>query len=178
MPARKWIINSFTRARYIHMTLPISDPLTLPMVAHPTTKELHSVETYRDATTGDIVSEKWRNKDNQFDRKDGPAVISRDPSTGILFQEDWYRNGTYHRDGGPACIRRDPVNGGVMLASWYDHGKRHRADGPAVIQRDSSTGAIINEEYWKAGVYIIEDKGRPVRGIPPLPQTPDGEPSR
>jgi hypothetical protein len=76
---------------------------------------------------GEVV---WRNKDGEYHRIDGPAVV-RDDGT-IM----WYKNGCYHRVGGPAITYSD---GSKM---WFVNGQRHREDGPAVDDADGQ------KEWW------------------------------
>jgi hypothetical protein len=63
---------------------------------------------------------RWRNKDGELHRLDGPAIEYADG------KEEWYQDGLLHRFGGPAVIHDD----GTKV--WFQNGKRHRLDGPAV----------------------------------------------
>jgi hypothetical protein len=65
-----------------------------------------------------MTCEKWW-KDGALDRADGPAVIERDPVTGIVTREDWWRDGSLHRTDGPAIIERDPATGAVTWEEWW-----------------------------------------------------------
>jgi hypothetical protein len=78
-------------------------------------------------------------------------TITRDPRTGVVTKELWYRNGRSHRDDGPAVIRRDALTGTVILESWWHEGKLHRDNGPAFITRDAATGAPMCEEWYRSG---------------------------
>jgi hypothetical protein len=129
------------------------------------------VETTRDTATDVVTHERWW-KNGKLDRKDGPAVIERDATTGnvtyeasckaatgIVTRESWRKNGTYDRADGPAEIWRDAATGIVTHEAWFKDGKRDRTDGPAIIWRDATTGTVTNEAWWKDDKWIK----RPVR---------------
>lgn len=86
----------------------------------------YTIETDRIGTT------RYRNRDGQLHRIDGPAVIY--PSGSV----SWYRDGALHRTDGPAVIYRD----GDKL--WYRNGLLHRTDGPAIEFYDGSNEWHLN----------------------------------
>jgi hypothetical protein len=96
-------------------------------------EETHQEETYgvwikRDLKTGVAVLEAWSAKDPSkglwpdYHRIGAPASIARDPTTGVVLEEEWYRYGKLHREDGPAIIRRAP-DGKVKYTSWYQNGE-------------------------------------------------------
>jgi hypothetical protein len=101
----------------------------------PSTEEDYLVWIERDSGTGIAVGETWSRprKRNQpwpeFHRIGGPAVIRRDPSSGVAVKEEWYVDGQFDRADGPAVIHRDPVSGKIKYSSWYRNGQlipRHK----------------------------------------------------
>jgi hypothetical protein len=66
---------------------------------------------------------------------DGPAMTVRDNATGVIMDEQYWRDGKRHRDHGPAHIRRDETRK-VLLEAWCAEGKLHRdpKEGPALWQ--------------------------------------------
>ena len=56
-------------------------PTTIPELAD----DGHTIE--RDAETGIVTLETWRNKKGKLDRADGPSVIKRDRITGTVILE-------------------------------------------------------------------------------------------
>jgi hypothetical protein len=96
-------------------------------------QETYTVVISRDPKTGIAACEGWaisetrnvggREETRWIDHRiDGPATIWRDPITGIIIEEEWYKGGRLHRDDGPAIIRRDPHTGEVKYTSWYFEG--------------------------------------------------------
>jgi hypothetical protein len=84
--------------------------------------------------------------------RDGYTVdIERDPLTGIVTYEAWFKDGRLDHPGGPAVVLRDAATGTVTFEAWYRRGLLHRTNGPAYIERDP-TGIAVVEEWWKDGV--------------------------
>jgi len=100
------------------------------------------------------IVEIWRNKEGQYHREDGPAVIYASGA------EEWYwedkftpgpterhdnklvwrdDKGDCHREYGPAILYKNGKR------TWCQNGEFHRVDGPAIIHRDRS------EEWWWEG---------------------------
>ena len=79
------------------------------------------------------------------------TYIKRDPATGIITREEWYRGERRHRADGPARIERDAETGVVTFEEWWENGKQDRADGPANIDRDAVTVIATYEEWCKDG---------------------------
>ena len=98
--------------------------------------------------------EYWVRGVQHRDEAEGPAAIGRDPTTGTILNETYWRNGEIHRDGGPASIMHHP-NGRLAAVAWYRHGKPHRelAEGPALTHWDAD-GNIIRNEFWLNGEYV------------------------
>ena len=72
----------------------------------------------------------------ELHREDGPAIIGRDPETGVVDYLSWQQHGQSHREDGPAHIMINAANGIVHFEDWSKNGKTHRDDGPAHIERD------------------------------------------
>ena len=86
-------------------------------------------------------------------RDDAPAIIMRDPATGEVVYEAWYKNDKRDRVDGPATINRDPKTGAIIYEEWWDRDRLHRDDGPAHIER-YTTGEVIREIWCKNGKPI------------------------
>jgi hypothetical protein len=112
----------------------------------------HTVEIHRDPITHMAVTEDWRDKDGKFDRADGPAVITRDPKTGIVCTEEWWKNDKLHRLDGPAIVNRDARTGVVSCEAWYKNGNLSRNNGPALTVRDPSSGSVLFQKGAQDGV--------------------------
>ena len=80
----------------------------------------YTIETDRFGTT------RYRNRNGQLHRIDGPAVIHANGS------RSWFQDGLRHRTDGPAIVRAD----GSKV--WYQNGKLHRTDGPAIEWHDGT----------------------------------------
>ena len=54
--------------------------------------------------------------DDEFhrDETDGQVVITRDPESGPVLTELYYKHGILHRQGGPAPTARDPGGSAVI----------------------------------------------------------------
>jgi hypothetical protein len=61
-------------------------------------------------------------KDGKRHREDGPALIHRDPFTGVLVKEAWFKNNEVHREDGPADILRKADTGRIYYSAWYRNG--------------------------------------------------------
>jgi hypothetical protein len=70
------------------------------------------------------IAESWEDECRWPDRKHGPAVIHRDPKTGVVTNEIWMRKNKYHRDDGPAMIWRDATTGQITRVEYYTNGRR------------------------------------------------------
>ena len=104
-----------------------------------------------------LVREVW-SEEGRFHREgDLPALIERDPITGVTVTAKFYQHGELHRDGGPASIIRDPESGIAIRQLWMQHAKCHRSAGkPAEIVRDGETGVVIEEHYAQNGLWHRE----------------------
>lgn len=58
----------------------------------PIPQEERKVVTETDPETGIVICELWYNKDGQYDRADGPAVIVRNAATGTCIREAWLKD--------------------------------------------------------------------------------------
>jgi hypothetical protein len=119
----------------------------------------HTVEIHRDPATHVAITEEWRNKDGQWDRADGAAIIERGPKTGIVDGEEWIRNNLNHRIGGPAVWHRDDT-GVIGVEHYYVDGKLHREGGPAWTHRDPDTGAVISQAWYRHGERLPDPNER------------------
>ena len=83
-------------------------------------------ETYHVTVTRtpDEITEEWCLDEGGEDRKYGPANMSRDVRTGVVFCEEWKRKGRLHRDDGPAYIERDRNTGRVTKSEYYKNGRQ------------------------------------------------------
>ena len=79
---------------------------------------------------------KWRNKQGEFHRLDGPAIEYTNET------KEWWYQGLKHRLDGPAI----ECKSGTKL--WYKYGKLHCISGPAV---QCMTGA---KNWWIRGQYF------------------------
>jgi hypothetical protein len=73
-------------------------------------EEQYTVDVRRDPSTGTITREQWRQND-ELDRADGPAVITRNAATGTVTYDVWYRGGTFVsiRAGSSTSVPKPPV---------------------------------------------------------------------
>ena len=78
--------------------------------------EVEVVKT-RDRTTGTFVSETRRMDDGIVHE------LSRDAESGVVFKEQWTRNGLLSRDGGPAVTLRERFSGVVSREEWHKDGR-------------------------------------------------------
>lgn len=108
-------------------------------------QETYNVWYGRDEATGIVVCETWSKNypdtlSSKLHRIDGPARIKRHPTTGVVIDEEWHRDGNLHRENGPAIIRRTP-EGKVKYTSWYQNGQlipqRRRKPSPLPARRPS-----------------------------------------
>jgi hypothetical protein len=59
-----------------------------------------------------------------FKRRPRRQIIARDDATGkIVIWEAWWQGGKLHRDDGPAVIVRDPATGVETNKQWWKDGK-------------------------------------------------------
>lgn len=129
-----------------------------------------------DEDFGICVRETWT-KDNVVHRINAPSVISRDPETMNIIQEEWYLDGVRHRGGdkpaktfkndtvttlewfeggvhhriGKPAIHETTSTGLISTEEWLLNGKHHRENAPAVIWRDIATGVTNLEDWFKEG---------------------------
>lgn len=75
------------------------------------------------SSKGFVVYERWENEDGEIHRKDGPSVVERDPVTGRVLLEEWYKDGKLHRDNGPAIIHYNEDGPGIESQSWWKGGE-------------------------------------------------------
>lgn len=80
-------------------------------------------------------TKRWRNKDGELHRIDGPAVESHNGDKG------WFTKGRFHRIDGPAVEM-------VGYKVWYHCGEKHRIDGPAVYE-DEAKRFYLRGKYFK-----------------------------
>ena len=83
-------------------------------------------------TTDSDGTKRWKNKDGELHRTDGPAVER------LSGYKAWYMNGNKHREDGPAREWHDGSK------SWFLNDKLHRVDGPAVENDDGYKAWYVN----------------------------------
>jgi hypothetical protein len=100
------------------------------------------------------ADEYWVEGKPHREEREGPAVISRVNSTGIVLLEVYCRNGKWHRDHAPAALGRHHT-GARSMVGWYRDGHLDRdpEHGAALTTWDSQ-GRLTRADYWVAGVHI------------------------
>jgi hypothetical protein len=123
---------------------PLDRPLTLPL--EPTTlaqrlaqalgpeRLLLRFRTYREYPTEEQA--RWRiiellQVGFRPRRVDGPAIIERNPKTGVATCEEWWLEGKLHRTDDSADIERDPTTNVVIREEWCLNGDWQRKDMPS-----------------------------------------------
>jgi hypothetical protein len=107
-----------------------------------------------DLETRVVVLETYRQSHRLHrDSTEGPAYIRREPQTGIVLEERYYRHGRYHRDDGPAVVRYSAVNSVPFYEMYYHDGLMHRdpKEGPARIERNWDGSLVLIESYYVYG---------------------------
>ena len=98
----------------------------------------------------------WKNKDDNYHRLDGPALVEKNPYTGNIVTEEWFRNGVTFRIDGPAIIRLYEEKA-LRKESWYQHKADKeilsRHDGPACVTQHVVTGVVLDETWIYRGRY-------------------------
>jgi hypothetical protein len=111
--------------------------------------------------------ESWR-IDGQLHRDEGAAVTIKDPETGEVISEEWWKHGQRHRDGDePAIVTSITSSSRVWSErSWYSDGQLHRENGPAEESR-MANGIVHVEKWYRHGelhrdgnlpAYVIRDE--------------------
>lgn len=96
------------------------------------------------------VTEKYL-LDGKLHREDEPAEIW---SCATKRWEDYYLNGRRHRESGPASVMIDLRTGVVYREDFLRNGQwRPCSDGPAIIFRDHCSGEITRRLYLAAGKF-------------------------
>ncbi len=115
-------------------------------------KTTYHVEIEIDETSGEVISETWRNGDGQLDRPNGPAVVSKLENQQMEYRA-WYQRGKLSRtDGGPASIHLDLSSGKPLQQIWASNDEKHREGGePAVIKYRRNSDEPEAVEYWRNG---------------------------
>ncbi len=75
------------------------------------------------SSKGFVVYERWENEDGNIHRKDGPAIVERDPFTGKVLLEEWYKDGKLHRENGPAIVHYNEDGPGIQHQRWWKDGE-------------------------------------------------------
>jgi hypothetical protein len=110
------------------------------------------------------------NAQDKLHREDGPAIIGRDPVTGVIACEKYSRHGEPHRRHGPALITRDRETGVLLGEEYYSFGQLHRDAGPAYVGYNLESGKVTYEEYCRDGQTHRDD------GPAVIIRYPDGSP--
>ncbi|WP_274630815.1 hypothetical protein [Arvimicrobium flavum] len=119
----------------------------------------------RDPVSGVVTAETWCQNGRPW-RDDGPAEIKRDAETGVTTFEGWWQGGKPQRLDGPAEITRDAKTGVATYEAWRKDGQPHRDGGPALTVRDADTGVATREEYWQDGEQVAQRPARSFGGGP------------
>jgi hypothetical protein len=101
--------------------------------------------------SGAITHQAWYGSPGKRHRADGPAIRYWNPATGVVYTEEYFRDGYHNRDTreGPAVIARNIEFGHLELEEYRIRGVLHRADGPARLVYDRETGALLSEWYFQ-----------------------------
>lgn len=133
--------------------------------------DLPSVRRW-DPQTGELIFEAYYEVDQNLGRDEelGPALIKRDPMTGVIVHEQWRMyGGELHRSGDlPAFIVRHRETGLITREDYWVNGHRYREPGkPAIVIRNKDTGEITKARYFireehlhEYGSYIVQ-QGKP-----------------
>ena len=81
-------------------------------------------ETVWDTETGRIEHETYMVRGKLHRDGDRPAQVSYDPNNGRTVREEYWIDNELHRDALAAIIVRDPVTGNVRWEAYYKHGYR------------------------------------------------------
>lgn len=79
----------------------------------------------------------------------GPALI-RYHANGVVWEEEYHREGVRHCDSGPAWISWSP-EGFRQWEAYYQNGEMHRDDGPAYVTYRASDGEVESEDFYRFG---------------------------
>jgi antitoxin component YwqK of YwqJK toxin-antitoxin module len=152
------------------------DNIDLPYIEMSNGDKYYKLNYEGDYKIINHLHEEWFNKDNEWHKEDGPAVICYDCNGDIIsksYREDgpaemqyyenrnikieiYYKNGDLHREDGPAVIFYYS-NGKIKYEQYYLNGKKHRGDGPAHIYYYEN-GNIKAEYYYLNGLaYYKKD---------------------
>ncbi len=152
-----------------------------------------------DLTTGIVVEEQYlRGNRKHRDPVKGPALVRRDPETGVVTLEAYYVDGKLHREDGPAekhlskSVRsenyyrhgvkhRDPEEGPAVTTislslgtpvwqCYYWNGKLHRHGGPALIEHNRNNGKLSRQYYCLDGEYVSRNEALTRHSAKPGPQ--------
>lgn len=132
---------------------PTSDALTKPLriLLHGDT------ETYvRKMESGVPVFEGYYlGLEVHRDPREGPALVSRDPDTGMVFRHAYFQYGKRHRDPqeGPAVIIRSVDTGEIIEEAYFQCGKLDRDEelGPAEIHHYTGPRRLAALGYYRRG---------------------------
>jgi len=141
-------------------------------------KKIHWSTNFRNCArmyTKDSYGQYWKNKEGQYHREDGPAIIF------VWGTKDWYINGKHHREDGPAVEFADGnkswyLNGILYTEEnwkkelekpkcetdidgnkfWYKECKLHREDGPAFEKTDGCKSWWINGNLHREDGPAVE----------------------
>lgn len=88
------------------------------------------------------------------DEGDGPAVIVVDNATGVVVEEQYWRNGWRHRENGPALIERAPDGAITYEAYWHGQGK-----GYSNRRYDENSRQLMEEFFGPDGLHRDASEG-------------------
>lgn len=114
------------------------------------TREIYNVEVVRDAESGSILREIWRDVDGKKHRfGDAPAVTHYDPQSGLAIQFEYFWHGLEHRLNGPSLEVLDPKTRVVVLENWKNYGI-YNEEIVSIINRDHNSGMVLS-------AYIVQN---------------------
>ncbi|WP_144034194.1 hypothetical protein [Sphingomonas sp. IBVSS2] len=83
---------------------------------------------------------------------------------GCYVRETWRQNSKIDRRFGPAVTIRHPSTFRPIREEFYDAGKRSRYGGPAVIVYDHATGRVVMTQYFQEGKEVLPDSPHLIKG--------------
>lgn len=126
------------------------------------------LKQYENQYIYEALGEEWSNHSNEYDRLNGPSIISKNqekwmsngklhridgPALTTKYEKSWLINGIFHRTNGPARIII--LQNKNIIEEWYCVGLLHRINGPARIIK-SNDKKILMEQWFIYGSTIIQ----------------------
>lgn len=106
-----------------------------------------------DVETGNPVFELWIDSYDGIDPPN-ELFRSFDPVTGVCFSESWHKNGRLHRAGGlPALVTRDPKTGIPVKEEWWINGEP-TPHGIQQRERHPKDGLVLGTKFGDASSEV------------------------